>query len=682
MAKIHRFCRRVTKSQEIATLSFISPPVSKAIKPQLELRNSQLKIVNFLLKNDHHQGYAYSTGLGKTIINVLYIDSKWEIDQAFGKSKSKFLILVPTVALAHQFYTDLKTFRYFHKNELAVLAGLTSKKRQALYTPRTHIYISTPEGLANDLKNQVIPNDFFDILIIDEAHHAVKDYAYTKVAKLIIDSIKKIIAQTATPLDPFRAKKRQEVEKNLQLENWYKVKIEEELSWLYPIDRRPLKLSMDSNWQDIWQQMTDVYNRYYTELYELLIYHFEDQDVLKPTPVFLSFTKISKLKSWIDTFVDNKNFWPRALHRWAAMFKQLHLTHCLFQENFESALDYHHSLIAEITSDNRKFFNSKADERVYCDNLSILAKIKYLQRDILHPKIKALIETLSQYPDKQIIIFENFVQSIFTLQKYLLKTGIPSQFLIGRQHRSIQNQTQANQVIQAFKQGKFRVLIVSPVGFEGLHFPKVNVSIVYSQFKTEFTQAQAEGRIGRTKIDDRIYYILFSQLDFNQFYSNLNGIQKMFIDLEEIPDTCTPLDPYLATTNLPVHKDKFWSKDLINLNKQMIRERFLIQRVKVDFQSKIIHFKLSDKTGFTNADLYLPKLTTIFELDKYIDYYQSLKDKVAIVAGKVTTFTYQDINEHFASLNISCIKMSANQRQNIFFCPSDHVIHSDYLLAS
>ena len=66
---------RVNKHARQLILPLFAPVFSKRIKPVLEPRAPQEKIVNFLTFDQKNYGFVFATSLGKTIIDVLAIDA-------------------------------------------------------------------------------------------------------------------------------------------------------------------------------------------------------------------------------------------------------------------------------------------------------------------------------------------------------------------------------------------------------------------------------------------------------------------------------------------------------------------------------------------------------------------------------------------------------------------------------
>ncbi|MCD4759640.1 DEAD/DEAH box helicase, partial [archaeon] len=134
------------------------------------------------------------TGMGKTKCGILAT-----IERLNKYPKSKALFLTPTKPLANQITKEFQESTNI--KEIALFTGAISpKKRKELYKT-SKVIVSTPQGLENDIINDAINLKEFSLLILDEAHRAVKDYSYTWVSKQYhkVANFERIVGLTASP---------------------------------------------------------------------------------------------------------------------------------------------------------------------------------------------------------------------------------------------------------------------------------------------------------------------------------------------------------------------------------------------------------------------------------------------------------------------------------------------------
>ena len=131
------------------------------------------------------------TGLGKTLIAVLVAL------EVLNKKQGKILWLAPTRPLVMQHY------KYWikHVEDTCKVAWVTGKiqksKRKEIYK-EARVIFATPQTIKNDLA--YFPLHEVDLLIQDECHRCLKEYAYKHVAKEFLKIKPRLVfGMTASP---------------------------------------------------------------------------------------------------------------------------------------------------------------------------------------------------------------------------------------------------------------------------------------------------------------------------------------------------------------------------------------------------------------------------------------------------------------------------------------------------
>ena len=162
-------------------------------KEAFEQRDYQTEIAK--TAEDKNTLVVLPTGMGKTIIAVIV--GARRLDKLGGK----IMITAPTRPLNAQHTRSFEKFTHIPKEDIALITGrYNPEKREKLYKQAT-IIAATPQCIRNDLKNKRLSLEDFSFIIFDEAHRAVKDYAYTQIAKryMMQSSNPLILALTASP---------------------------------------------------------------------------------------------------------------------------------------------------------------------------------------------------------------------------------------------------------------------------------------------------------------------------------------------------------------------------------------------------------------------------------------------------------------------------------------------------
>src|SRR3989338_1314546 len=182
--------------------------ILKNIKP----RKYQEEIYNSC--NDKNCLVILPTGIGKTLIALML-----SINRQKEHPDKKILFLAPTKPLAEQH------LEYFKKNlpelfaELTLFTGKVDAEKRKKLWQNSDIIFSTPQCISNDIKNNLYHLSDVSLLIEDEAHRCLKNYAYTYVAEQYLKNAEnaRVLGLTASPgADKSRIK---EICKNLGIED-------------------------------------------------------------------------------------------------------------------------------------------------------------------------------------------------------------------------------------------------------------------------------------------------------------------------------------------------------------------------------------------------------------------------------------------------------------------------------
>lgn len=156
-------------------------------KDSIEHRDYQINLANQAIKENCL--VVLPTGLGKTTV-ALHV-----IADFLSKRKGGVLFLAPTRVLAHQHYEFLKNNLKIDDVVLITGEDLVARRKK-LWT--NSVICATPEITKNDLDRQIVSPDQFSLLIIDEAHRTIGDYAYSGISERFRNTDVRIVGMTAT----------------------------------------------------------------------------------------------------------------------------------------------------------------------------------------------------------------------------------------------------------------------------------------------------------------------------------------------------------------------------------------------------------------------------------------------------------------------------------------------------
>jgi len=436
---------------------FIVPNTVEVREYQVALAN-QAKNSNCLV--------VLPTGLGKTTV-ALHV-----IADYLSKGEGGVLFLAPTKVLVNQHYEFLKNVMKI--DDIALITGedlLVRRKKLWINS----IICATPEITRNDIIRKIVDIKQFSLIIFDEAHRAVGDYAYTSIADQFSDTSVRMLGMTATL--PSEKEKAREICGNLRIKEiaersdsspdvkpyiqvtkteWVTVDLSPDMK----VIQRYLKLALDQRYTELRRnglRLSD--NKSLSQLLNSRQFVLK-RNIRSAKPLFTAIRITYALNIFeahgITPFL---KFCDRTKSKKGAGIKELFET----DQNFMKAID--------------------------------LAKNQQAN-GIEHPKIDKLVEILRNIESK-VLIFSSYRDSVDVIQKKLVSMDIAAEILIGKAGQTGLKQEKQIETVQRFRDGVTKALVATRVGEEGLDISEVNLVIFYDNVPSSIRFVQRKGRTGR-----------------------------------------------------------------------------------------------------------------------------------------------------------------------------------------
>jgi Fanconi anemia group M protein len=456
------------------------------------------------------------TGLGKTMIAVMLAIQRLEqygsmlpgassgagddsAREARAEAKrGKVLILAPTKPLAQQHETTFRRYISMPEERFALFTGaIGPSKRQALWE-NTSIIFATPQGIENDLLGGKIKLDDVCLLVVDEAHRAVGDYAYVYLAKQYMKQAKnpRILALTASPGTDQESIT--EVCKNLAIEE-IEVRSQEDPDvspYVQEIDITWVKVDLPEEFKEIQKLLKDCYAKRLEHLQEIGMLRIPMANVNKVTLLAMQ-GELQGMMARGDRAMETM----KALSITAEALKITHAIDLLETQGLAALQKYFQSL-----QEAARNGQSKAVMNVVTDLQWKAAEIKVdslVERKIEHPKLKALAKIVIEHShaqkDVKIIIFNQYRDQAVKIRETLEKLGVSSKIFVGQAKKNDtgMSQKEQKQILAEFAGGGFTCLIATSVAEEGLDIPKVDLVVFYEPVPSAIRTVQRRGRTGR-----------------------------------------------------------------------------------------------------------------------------------------------------------------------------------------
>ncbi len=406
------------------------------------------------------------TGLGKTTV-ALHV-----IAEYLSQGKGGVLFLAPTRVLTNQHYEFLKN--NLNLDDIALLTGEdTLPKRKKLWG--NSVICATPEITKNDLDRQIVSEDQFSLVIFDEAHRTVGDYAYSFIANRFAGRNVRIVGMTATL--PSEKEKATEIITTLRIASVAQ-RTEESP------DVTPYIQKTNTNWVkvELPQEMKEI--QYYLRK-ALEVRHNELTRCGLRLSANVSLSQLLRARD----FVIRQN-------RRAAkpLFTAIRLHYAL------NILESHGVTSFLRFCDRTREKKGAGIKDLFENDSNFIRALAFAhdaqKKGIEHSKITKLAEIVKSLSGRA-IVFTSYRDSVEIIHDKLTNLGISAGFLIGKAGETGLKQKEQIETVQKFRDGGYQVLIATRVGEEGLDISEVNDVIFFDNVPSSIRFVQRKGRTGR-----------------------------------------------------------------------------------------------------------------------------------------------------------------------------------------
>lgn len=460
------------------------------------------------------------TGLGKTLIAGLLSAHFLQLSNC----TKKCLILAPTRPLINQHYESFQEILNLDAQDFVILTGQTPAHQRIELFQNAMICLMTPETLINDLNEKRYDLTTTTLIVFDEAHHALGDYAYTGIATLFeaMNPHGRTLGLTASPgANPARiltiCANLKIPMQNIEYRNKESDDVKE---YVYK-----------TNYTYIPVDMTDLMIKCHRAISEILqhkIFSVIQQTTMLNLPFETNPEKVSQrhcvdlhqtLTAQLKTNTENARSLRVLISLNSQVMKLMHILKNIESEGLKVAFDS----LERIFVNAQKADASKAD--LYLSQELKLQQIyHYLrqnqhQMDSIHPKLLKLTEIVTKEltckAESRILIFTKFRDSVNMIVDFLTDNSPPckpSRF-VGQAKKSKEDKGMSQklqiQILNEFKEGTINTLVATNVGEEGLDIAECNLVIFYDNSASEIRNIQRAGRTGRSAEGN--IYILYTK---------------------------------------------------------------------------------------------------------------------------------------------------------------------------
>ena len=476
------------------------------------------------------------TALGKTIISLLV-----SVNTLYNYRSKRILILAPTRPLVNQHWKSFLSYLKFLDEQSAVVTGKIPPYARSIVWNRNEIRLvfSTPEVVRNDIREKRLELNNFYLVVFDEAHRAVKDYAYTFIADQYMKhcSFPLILGLTASPGS--EKNKIQEICNNLYTEHLeYKTEKDPDvMRYINPIN-------IDWEWFDLPSEYQYVKSILKSMLQEKLDWLISRKIITKNSKWIFKRDLISMGDELRRTLIRIPEERRRSLY--FALMQQsnaLSLMYCI--ELMESQGFYSLGTFLNRIQEE----GGKSHKMLIDDNRIIEIRRLVVQLDKEHPKILHLIKILGERfnsqissknarnlgrreleKDSRVLVFTQYRDTARHIVELLTKNKVRASKFVGQSKRQGDpgmKQEEQNTILEKFREGEFNVLVATSIAEEGLDIPEVDLVVFYEPIPSEIRHIQRRGRTGRKNLGSVLILATKDTIDQRYLDVSRKKIQKM-----------------------------------------------------------------------------------------------------------------------------------------------------------
>ena len=499
---------------------FVDHPLIR--RGSVEDRDYQRNIANSCLKRSTL--VVLPTGMGKTVIAARVIA---EVLHSRG---GRVLLLAPTKPLVEQHAATLRDVLVVAPERIALFTGeVAAPEDREILWRESKIVVSTPQVVRNDVKQGRVSLEGVSLIVFDEAHRSVGNYAYVDVAATYKDNpAGLVLGMTASPGN--ESETILEVCGNLGIEG-VEIRTEDDpdvVSYVHEIDVERIVVEPPEAAQEIRAQLKKVLDE---QIERLKACGFL-QEIDRPTTRDL-LAAGQLIRARLDSGERQGPVFTAATAQAVAM-KANHGIELAETQGMEALRSYLDRTEAEA--------NSRADRQFLTRPEVVKARQLASESKTEHPKVRKVLWTVRDQflkkPDSRVIVFTHYRDMAEQVSRELATLpGIRPARFVGQATRGDDvglKQREQVDMIERFKAGDHNVLVCTAVGEEGLDIPATDLVVFYEPIPSEIRTIQRRGRTGRTRAGRVVMLVTRGTRDEAYLYSSRRKERRMHVELDRL----------------------------------------------------------------------------------------------------------------------------------------------------
>ena len=475
------------------------------------------------------------TALGKTVISALVA-----VDVLYNYHDKRILVMAPTRPLCMQ---HMDTFRHVMRlpdDDFTLLTGRTQAElREAVWSGRSRMVFATPQVVRNDLLAKRSALGGFGLLVFDECHRSVKEYAYTEIASQYARSsdYPLILGMTASPGSEMERVRN--VCQSLFIEHVeYRNDGDPDVRpYVQPITMESKAVDLPPGYQPIGEILNGMLNE--------RVRWLQNRGYLKGVFAGVSRRQLIELGTELR-YAAELNIEEERGPIYAVISRQasaLTIFHML--ELLETQGAYTLRAFVERMLDEGARDEEGKQEKKKRSHSSLVRDPAFgsLQNLLLgdgaqlveHPKVDVLKTLLAgQFRDSsesRVLVFTQYRDTATHLVEELNKVpGVSAERFVGQAsklHDKGLSQDEQARIIRDLRKGYLNTLVATSIAEEGLDIPQVDLVVFYEPIPSEIRYIQRRGRTGRKTAGTVVILAAQNTNDMIYLYAAQNRVERM-----------------------------------------------------------------------------------------------------------------------------------------------------------
>lgn len=457
------------------------------VENRIEEREYQLALAKSCLESSTL--IVLPTGMGKTVVALIVTA------EVLNSKKGKVLFLAPTKPLVEQHAGFVR--EHLVGKKVAALTGEVEPMEREVAWIENDVIVSTPQVIANDLRRERISLRDVRLIIFDEAHRGVGNYAYVPIGDEYKAYGGLVMGMTASPGSS--GVRIEEVRKNLGIE---KIEIRSESDpdvarYVQDVNMQWVEVDVPDQLRKVVAILRSLNDSYIKELVNLGV-----MDGKRPPTRKHLLEVRNKIEAKLNSGERRKQLY-RALSVQAMAMKIGHALELAETQGTSALTSYLERMQQEAASEE----GSKASRAIVrspeFEKLTSLLSTMNME----HPKLSRVMSIVSNqiiaHPNSRTLVFTHYRDTCELVTNKLSKIeGARVAKLIGQAERGSEKglkQKEQVSVLEKFRRGEYNVVVATSVGEEGLDVASTDLVVFYEPVPSEIRTIQRRGRTGRRR---------------------------------------------------------------------------------------------------------------------------------------------------------------------------------------